>query len=246
MSVRFSALGLGVVGAMGLSGGAVGAIIYDARGPGNSIAIIADRDEPDSFTELVPPGSGPREAESRTGDRITFAGTDRFVTRFSTRLQAFSGTPQGITLGVQLSMYEVGAGGLPGALIWQGVSAPVSLATNVPVEAVFTPNVLVPNSICFAIGLTSVTVAPMDIRSFGVVTTAQTQVGFSPLTRLGQLSATGVWSITDQTGQNGGVFHHLEARVEAVPSPGTAAGMILAGGVVWNRRRRPLAAGVWR
>ncbi|MBY0312067.1 MAG: hypothetical protein K2W85_08360 [Phycisphaerales bacterium] len=231
-----AAVTLGVVGLLSASSGA--AIIYDARGPGNATVLIAERDEPDSLTELTPPGSGPREIDSRAGDRITFAGTDRFVTRFTTRVQAFNGSPVGITLGLQLSMFEVGAGGLPGALIWQGNASPVSLTSNAPVEAVFTPNVFVQNSICFGIAFTSVAVAPTDFRSFGVVSTALNQVGSSPTTRIRQATATGLWAIEDQTNQFNGIFHHIEARVEAVPSPGTATAILAASMAIARRRRR--------
>lgn len=231
-----AALTLGVVGSLSASSGA--AIIYDARGPGNSTVLIAERDEPDSLTELTPPGSGPRETDSRAGDRITFAGTDRFVTRFTTRVQAFNGSPVGITLGVQLSMYEVGAGGLPGALIWQGNASPVSLASNSPVEAVFTPDVIVPDAICFGVGFYSIVVAPRDSRVFGVVSTARTQVGTSPTTRIRQDTGSGLWVIEDQTDQFGGAFHHIEARVEAIPSPGSATTLFAACIPLARRRRR--------
>ncbi len=214
------------------------AIIYNCRSTTpSSIFVISDIDEASSFVEL--PGIPQfREFESRVGDQITFAGTDRLVTNFTTRLTAFSGISTGLTIAVELSIYESVAG-LPGALLWSGVNPSVvipggpSLATA---EAVFAPNIVLPNTVCFAIGFTSIVRLAGESRTMGVASHSSPSIGSSPVTTIHQLSADNSWFIEDISNQVGGLFRNVDARVEAIPAPSSLA--ILAFVVAAVRRRR--------
>lgn len=215
------------------------AIIYQARAATPSAAhIIADPDEPNSFDEITiePPA---REYDRRVGDTITFAGTDRFVTRFDARIIAFSGVAAGLALDVELTIYT-NVGGLPGTALWSGIAPGVTLpnSTISSIDASFTPNITVPDSICFGIAFTAITRSPNESRIFGASSTNFVSIGSSPNTILRQRSADGVWFAEDLGTGGGGIFRNVEARVEAVPAPSTAAIPLALFAHRTRRRRR--------
>ena len=215
------------------------AIIYQCRAPTPSaVWIINDLDESSSLTEL--PGTPQeREFESRVGDSITFAGTDRFVTSFSTRLLAFGGVNRGITANVELSIFE-NSGGLPGNLLWSGVTPGVTIPAQPSfgaVDAVFSPNMVLPDTVCFAVAFTSIVLVAGESRAFGVGTYSNPTVGSSPVTTIHQLSADNSWFVQDNSTLAGGIFRNVEARVEAIPGPATAS-CIAASVFLIGRRRR--------
>lgn len=215
------------------------AVIYQAREVRPSAAlIIAELDESSSSAEIT---TGPvaRENEQRVGDSITFAGADRFVTRFDTRMMAFGGVAAGLALDVELSIYT-NVAGLPGPLLWSGVAPGVAIPITsgiASIDASFAPNLTLPDSVCFGIAFTGIARAPSESRTFGVSTSSLASIGSSPNTILRQRSADGVWFSDDLSFTAGGIFRHVEARVEAVPAPHAAAiaAILFA---LWTRRRR--------
>lgn len=238
-AASLTGLAAGVVSILGaFVPSASGTVIYNCRSTTpSSIFVIADGDETSSFTEL--PGlPTDREFESRVGDLITFAGNDRLVTNFSTRLTAFGGTPRGFAVAVELSIYE-SSGGLPGALLWSGVNPNVVIPASpqlVSVEAMFTPNIMLPDTVCFAIGFTNIVRVSGETRIMGVATHSAPTIGSSPVTTIHQLSADNTWFIEDINQMSGGIFRNVEARVEAIPAPATIAALFLA--LPFSRRRR--------
>lgn len=220
---------------------AIGAVIYQSRRPPlattHGTLGIADADETSSFDEL--PGSpSSREFLSRVGDQITFSGSDRYLTRFSTRLVAAGESASVSTIDVMLTLYE-NNGGIPGSLIWTGTTAatmPPTGAFGTFAEVVFAPNVIVPNSICYGIAFTSILHSGGVTRSIGVLVGGDATIGSSPNTVLEQLSADGSWSMRDLSSV-GAIFRNVDAVVEAVPPP--AGGLpLVCFSVVLRRKRR--------
>ncbi|HYE62403.1 MAG TPA: hypothetical protein VD997_10430 [Phycisphaerales bacterium] len=211
-----------------------GAIVYSARQANPAgVLLINEPDERSSFFEVS--GSG-REVDCRVGDAVTLAGTDRFVTEFSTRLWSFQSPASPVTLDVELTLYHL-SGGVPGAPIWSGTRTGVVLPTTSAVEVVFNPGVTVPDSLCFAIAFTNI----VGTRQFGVVAAQFASVGSSPLHTLFQSTATQEWR--QDVGLNPGsdVFDHVDARITAVPAPGAIAASALL--LIPRRRRRHTSAG---
>lgn len=216
---------------------ALGAIVYQARStPATGVLIICEPDETDSAIELA---GGPiaRETDSRIGDTITLAGTDRYVTSFSTRLWAFDQPfTNTITLDVELTLYQ-NAAGLPGAAIWSGTLSAISFTGNQPRIIAFQPNVFVPNSLCFSLAYHNI-VQTGGLRTFGVVGSfgpAGPAFGSSTQGFIRQDTATQAWR-TDNPLVGG--LTQIDAVIEAVPTPSTLAIAIPVFAVVLRRPSR--------
>jgi hypothetical protein len=209
--------------------GAHATVVYNSRTTSpNGIFIINEVDESSSFNER-PNGVGEqREFDCRVGDVITLAGTDRFVTEFTTRLWSFAPASP-ITTDVELTLYQ-NASNLPGAVIWSGTLTGISVAGTTPIDVTFNPNVVVPDTLCFGIAFPSLTTS----RAFGPLASGFVLVGSSPLYTVRQDTATQAW----RQDPLGTPFFHVDARVTAVPSPGMGAVAALVLPAVVSRRRR--------
>lgn len=243
-------VGLGVVGVVGVGVPRVwGAVVYQARETvPQGTHVISDLGEASSFLETVTPG----EARSRVGDRITLAGTDRYVTTFSTRVGSFSTrAAAGLEVDVELSLYASvptagglggASGSLPGALLWRGVVAGVVVparGTGIAqtAEVVFSPLVTVPDTMFFAVGFTAVRGGASDPRDVGVLGSTSVSVGSSPGGVVEEAGDGGVWSVPVYSVQTA-AFRHVDAVVVAVPGPGAAGLGVIACAVVGVRQRR--------
>ncbi len=205
---------------------ASGSIVYNSRNPlPLGIFIINEADENSSFQEL--PGPFEREWDCRQGDVITLAGTDRFVTQFSTRLWSTEGQGATVTTDVELTLYTR-AGNLPGEVIWSGTLSNIVISGTTMREVVFNPHVTVPDTLCFAVSFTNIAAT----RRFGVVSSQSNLVGTSGLGTIRQDSATLAWR--EFAGPNDG-FRHVDAQITAIPSPAALAVLPL---VLLTKRRR--------
>jgi hypothetical protein len=216
---------------LALATGTAGAdIVYQNYSPTSpGVFIVSDPDEMDSTVELPGPVTA-REFDSRIGDDITLTGTSRFVTQFDVRVWAISGlsVPPGWHTDVQLTLYQ-NVGGLPGTALWTGTALNVSQPALSFVEVRFTPNITVSNSLIFAMAFSNT----VPGAAFGPTSSASSpSIGTSALGALAQDTASQQWRIVDY----GSNFRGVQARVTAVPTPGTLAVFVVA--CLSTRRQR--------
>jgi hypothetical protein len=141
--------------------------------------------------------AGGSENEARLGQMVTFAGTNRFLTLWEAWVyfpaQA-SGTRSARLIA---SIHEVGAGGLPGAVIWSGMAiAESGPGADHAVPVMLTPNVVVPNSVVITFEYDSVVgEAPNSGIGLGVyLNSAQASVGMGSSQILTQDSTSLQWA----------------------------------------------------
>ena len=77
-------------------------------------------------------------------------------------------------------------------------------------------------------------IVPVDVYAPGCPPTPETLI--HAITTLHQLSADNSWMTQDNSTLGGGIFRHVEARVEAIPSP-AASGTLAALALACRRRR---------
>lgn len=209
------------------------AIVYNSFRAGTTadgILINCDPDETDSRVEL--PGTpNEREFDSRVGDVITLATTDRFVTQFEIRAWAIGlGGPSALT-DIELTIYSVNAG-TPSSPLWTGILSAVTLpGSNSPTTLSFAPNIEVPSTIAFGVAFANVTA---NGRSFGLATQSQSPtVGSSTTGIIAQDTSSGLWQ-TRFTNPNdlGGSFRQVQARVNAVPIPAPTSAFAIMSGIL--------------
>ncbi|HEX2836891.1 MAG TPA: hypothetical protein VHN77_02060 [Phycisphaerales bacterium] len=206
-------------------------VIYQA--PGNAFFAWTTNDwgsvfEPDAATELP----GGNEGEAANGQLLTFAGTERAVTRVTIKpLRVF--TSGAFSASYTVSIYDV-AGTLPGVLLWTGTS-PIVPVSNSMAGLDFFPNITVPDTAIVAFSTNSIT-GPQTTNVIGIAGQAQPPtIGAAPANQyLAMDSATGQWSTIAV--QSAG---YMGLTVYAVPGPRVLA---LVGVVpVVVRRRRVIA-----
>lgn len=195
----------------------------------------------------VPPESsssderaGGSESSAQIAQRITLAGTDRFVTRVDLRVWQLGATIAGsgpCLADTTLRLYTVGGSMFPDQLLWEGTIAGTSLNADNnnfsgPVTISFFPGVTVPATLFMAVSHQNISNqrgsmgAAFEPFGAGGIGTASSVWAL-------QSSATGVWAndtfLPDPT---------MEATFTAVPGPWGAAGLAALGLVGWSRRRR--------
>ena len=170
---------------------------------------------------------GGLENSSQVAQRVTLAGTDRFVTRLDMGLVTYFTS---CTTDMTAYLYT-NQGGVPGSLLWSGsvtgvVLTPSPANTVVPVS--FTPNIFVPESMFIAFSHENI----IDQRNFMGTAVANPFFGVGqPGNWAAKDSSTGLWS------DLGPSIYDFSARITAIPAP-TAGWLAALGPLVLSRRRR--------
>jgi hypothetical protein len=180
----------------------------------------------------IPGGS---ENISQAAQRLTLAGTDRFVTRLDMSGWAFGATAPGsgpVVADITAYLYA-DAGGVPSGLLWSGTATGIALnPTNSPtpgtVNVSYFPNVTLPNTVFLAFSHSNIS----NQRGFMGMTFSSSPGG--GIGQAGQWlfkdTTTGLWNPPPL-----GSGDSLLARLTAVPAPGTL--LLLAAGFMCPRRR---------
>jgi len=224
----------GILASFAACGIAHAEVVYSAwqniNTPVQAIAITSEFGEASSTHELP----GGFENESQVAQRITLAGTSRHITTLEVRIGGFRSSPfqQNATLTTTVRFFNV-VNGLPGTELWSGTAADVSVGQwNSPGAILtFQPNTTVPNTFFLSWGFDSIAgQAPQAQLGLSSQITNPSIGQADPLWAV-QETATGVWS-NDPFGPAPLDF---QARINAIPAPGTGAVMLT---LVYAVRRR--------
>ena len=222
------------IGAVVLTGAHANAdVVYGFPGPPTTDAAVISHDFGESSSTSETAHGPGAELESQTGQRVTLAGTDRFVTQIDMALGAiFIGGSSGTaTLNSHLRLYTFSAA-LPDQLLWEGDSGIRTLNLSLPFSPVpisFTPNILVPDTFVIAVSHTDIAGEPTGWR-IGNAANFSATIGSSGSV-FSQSSVTGAWVFSPSP------FYGIHARITAVPGPaGLGVGIIAVAGRARRRR----------
>lgn len=211
-------------------------IIYDARPDpfASSRLLWVNNDLGETGSANERPGGG--ENESAVADRVTLAGTSRFVTRVETVVSTFAGGNWS-SLDVVMTAYA-DAGGLPGDVLWSGATrgvTPTLFNNRRTADVAFEPNIVFPDNVIVGFALENIvgqaqSALGIDFRR-GIPT-----VGQSDPTVLYQDSTSQGWSIYADPIPNGP--WNMGLVISAVPATSSLVMLPAAGLLLAVRRRR--------
>lgn len=178
---------------------------------------------------------GGQENIAEAAQRLTLAGTARFITQLDASQWAFSAQGPGsgpCIADVTLALYTVN-GNIPGSLLWSGTVTGVSMNpgnTTAAVPISFFPNVTVPNVVFLSISHSNI----VNQRGFMGLSWNPNSVGIAGFGGpwADKDSTTGLWT-QELPGTDGSMM----VRMTAIPAPATLP--LLGLGFAMQRRRRP-------
>lgn len=216
--------------------GARASVVYSAFQAPQAYWVLHDGNTvspAETDTRIESPGG--IEHDAQAAQLVNLAGTDRLVTLFEVRLASFSSqTGSSTSVRVHLTLLQSDQG-VPGAEIWSGSVAGVTLlgGQNTSTIVAFSPQVIVPDSFFFAMAMSEITSTALVFGPSAQIVGAS--VGSHGAGVYVQDSATQAWSV--DPGSLAPPLN-LQARITAVPGPGAAAGLLVLAPLAVLRRRR--------